>query len=185
MDIHDKTQIKASLRQSFGSIIYAMNEMSEEEFHTPVTEGKWSPSDIIGHLILSTKPLSKALSMPKKMLEATFGVCNRTERSYTQTLDRYYDRLSDGVQAPATFTFRNAHDKTKDYMISKFNNELRLLLETIDDWSERDLSHYVLPHPAIGKMTIREMLFFTNFHTLHHLKQVAVLSPAQKLAFRE
>jgi hypothetical protein len=32
---------------------------------------------------------------------------------------------------------------------------------------------YRLPHPLLGKLTVREMLFFTVYHNAHHLDQVA------------
>lgn len=123
MEVQDKTQIKAALRKSFGSFIYSVNEMSDEEFYEPLREGKWSPADILGHLILSTKPISKALSMPRLVLQATFGKSNRPERSYQQVLDKYYSRLSEGVIAPADFTYRDVKSKSKDALISNFNDE--------------------------------------------------------------
>ena len=38
----------------------------------------------------------------------------------------------------------------------------------IDSFSEKDLDNYILPHPLLGKLTIREMLFFTIYHVQHH-----------------
>jgi uncharacterized damage-inducible protein DinB len=29
-----------------------------------------------------------------------------------------------------------------------------------------------LPHPALGKLTVREMLFFTIYHNIHHVENV-------------
>lgn len=174
MDIYDKSQIKSALRQSFGSVIYRINELADEVFFQAFEEDKWSPADILGHLILSTKPLSKALAMPRLDLQATFGKRNRPESTVQEVHDKYYSRLGEGVKAPPAFTYRNVTSKSKEQLIQSFNDELRLLLERIDTWSEKDLSDYVLPHPALGKLTIREMLFFTHFHTLHHLNQLTL-----------
>ena len=33
-----------------------------------------------------------------------------------------------------------------------------------------DLDKYVLPHPLLGKVTLREMLYFTIHHNEHHLE---------------
>ncbi len=62
IEIHDKGTMKAALRQSFGDVIYACDKLNEDQFYAPSEEGKWSPGDIIGHLILSTKPVNKAFS---------------------------------------------------------------------------------------------------------------------------
>ena len=42
--------------------------------------------------------------------------------------------------------------------------------ERLGNWSEKDLDKYKLPHPLLGKLTVREMLFFTIYHNEHHLK---------------
>ena len=39
-------------------------------------------------------------------------------------------------------------------------------------WSEDQLDRYQLPHPAMGKMTVREVLFFTVYHNAHHARRV-------------
>src|SRR5579859_3509649 len=39
-------------------------------------------------------------------------------------------------------------------------------------WSEIDLDRYRLPHPLLGKLTVREMLFFTVQHLAHHASKV-------------
>jgi len=33
------------------------------------------------------------------------------------------------------------------------------------------VDQYQLPHPVLGKLTIREMLFFTIYHNLRHASQ--------------
>lgn len=39
-------------------------------------------------------------------------------------------------------------------------------------WSDKALDSYLLPHPLLGKMTVREILFFTLYHNLHHVNDV-------------
>jgi len=39
-------------------------------------------------------------------------------------------------------------------------------------WSDKALDNYLLPHPLLGKMTVREILFFTLYHNLHHVNDV-------------
>ena len=48
---------------------------------------------------------------------------------------------------------------------SVFNAQL---LKKVENWKESDLDKYVLPHPLLGKISLREMLYFTDFHILHH-----------------
>ena len=51
-------------------------------------------------------------------------------------------------------------------------NELVKLCLSIEKISEEDLDYYVLPHPLLGKLTLREMLYFTIYHVKHHEKQI-------------
>src|SRR6185369_6710340 len=47
------------------------------------------------------------------------------------------------------------------------------LERAIEPWSETALDRYRMPHPLLGKLTVREMLFFTLYHNLHHIQNVA------------
>jgi len=38
--------------------------------------------------------------------------------------------------------------------------------------SEAALDKYILPHPLLGKLTLREMLYFTAYHVAHHKQLV-------------
>jgi hypothetical protein len=51
---------------------------------------------------------------------------------------------------------------------SKASKELILVAEK---WDEGELDQYQLPHPTLGKRTIREMFYFTIFHNLRHASQ--------------
>ena len=51
---------------------------------------------------------------------------------------------------------------------SKVNAEL---LSAVEKWDETELDQYMLPHPILGKLTVREMLFFTIYHNLRHASQ--------------
>jgi hypothetical protein len=46
------------------------------------------------------------------------------------------------------------------------------LYEILQKWPENDLDKYRLPHPLLGKLTLREMLFFTLYHNRHHMNNV-------------
>ena len=37
---------------------------------------------------------------------------------------------------------------------------------------EKELDQYMLPHPILGKVTYREMLYFTMYHVNHHYSLV-------------
>jgi len=45
------------------------------------------------------------------------------------------------------------------------------LCARVRKYNEQQLDSYILPHPLIGKLTLREMLYFTLYHAEHHHKQ--------------
>ena len=55
--------------------------------------------------------------------------------------------------------------------IASKNNLFSELVSTTEKWQENDLDRYQLPHPLLGKLTIREMLYFAIYHNLRHASQ--------------
>ena len=47
------------------------------------------------------------------------------------------------------------------------------LSQAIKKWKDTDLDQYYIIHPILGRLTVREMLFFTIYHTEHHLGKYA------------
>jgi|SRR5882672_10633400 len=45
-----------------------------------------------------------------------------------------------------------------------------MLIAKIEKQSEADLDKYILLHPLLGKLILREMLYFTIHHNEHHLE---------------
>jgi len=37
------------------------------------------------------------------------------------------------------------------------------------NWTDEKLDNYLAPHPLLGKLTLRELIYFTIYHTEHHL----------------
>ena len=64
----------------------------------------------------------------------------------------------------------------KEDLIQEFKMTNDKFLKKLDSFEEDDLDKYLIPHPVLGKLTIREMLYFTICHTLHHHK--AIISQA-------
>ena len=36
------------------------------------------------------------------------------------------------------------------------------------NWKDTQLDQYIVPHPLLGKITLREMGYFTIYHVQHH-----------------
>ena len=52
------------------------------------------------------------------------------------------------------------------------DKQITRLSEKIDRFSETELDQFILPHPLLGKLTLREMIYFTIYHVEHHHSQI-------------
>ena len=143
-------------------------ENQKEELFEKGPAGKWTTGEHISHLITSSKMLNQGLNMPKLVLKATFGKNNRTERTYEEIVKKYKEKLAAGGTAPNRFAPKPVSKNEKQKLINLLQVEHQKMVDNINKWKEADMEVYLLPHPLLGKMTIREMLLFTIYHIEHH-----------------
>jgi hypothetical protein len=131
--------------------------------------GKWTAGQHLDHLIRSAKEVNKALGLPKFILRLAFGKPNRPVRDYETVKAKYDQGLASGVKASGKFIPPQI-DRSQQAKVIQSYWDLQLKFErTLQKWNDTSIDKYLLPHPALGKMYVREMLFFVIFHTEHHL----------------
>jgi hypothetical protein len=173
-EIHSKTQIISSLEASAQRAQAWFKELPADHFFTRQAE-TWSPPDNVDHMIRAIKPITKALKLPKRALQTLFGKPANASRSYEEICRIYGDEIAKGAKASGTFLPRQEtpdHVKEKkEELLHQLSTELNKLISTVKKWEEHELDEAQLPHPIIGKITLREMLFFTIHHNLRHASQ--------------
>jgi hypothetical protein len=122
--------------------------------------------------VVSIAAVNQAFKMPKTALRLTFGKPNRPGRDYNQVVQRYQERLSEGGRASGRYDPNPIPAEKRSELIEKLQKEGQTLADNCQKWKEEDLDRYLVPHPLLGKMTIREVLFFTVYHNHHHLKSL-------------
>ncbi len=65
-------------------------------------------------------------------------------------------------------------ESTVSYEIKNFKELHNAMFANLENWSDKQLNTYLLPHPLIGKLTIKEMLYFVDYHILHHQKAINI-----------
>lgn len=146
------------------------------ELYAPIGEA-WSPADNIRHLLKTNRPVARALGTARPALALRFGVTFRRSRSFTTMRDTYRGALARGVTAgrftPAPEPPPADPEAARRALMQKREETAAALHAEAARWGERSLDHLRLPHPAMGPLTVREMLFFTLYHNLHHVLVVA------------
>lgn len=133
----------------------------------------WSPAQNLEHLIKSVRPVAQALRLPKWLLRLLFGSAAGPSRSYAAVRDDYLTRLTAGAVASGRYlpSVANAtanSSATQEQLLLQWERVSNALTAGMAGWSDYDLDKHRLPHPILGKLTVREMLFFTLYHSLHH-----------------
>lgn len=166
----NKSQIANSLNQSSGLLADWIKQQSPEKFeYNP--PGKWDTSQHLDHLIRTTQAINKGLKIPKFIIRYKFGKPNRTVRSYEEVITRYQQKLQNIPPDMSSPLGTSKYPLDKKYeTIDVFLADNQKLIKLIDKWKESQLDKYLLPHPLMGRMLIRELLMWTSYHHLHHLE---------------
>ena len=169
MQIHDKPEIISALNEKIDAFSNYITPLSKEQFEaTP--NGKWSAGQNLDHLIRAIKPLQPAYGLPKVALRIMFGKTNRPSKTFDELVAKYKAKLAAGGRANGPFIPPFISFEKKDVLIRKYTEQKQKLIAKIERQSEKDLDAYILPHPLLGKVTLREMLYFTIHHNEHHLE---------------
>ena len=133
-------------------------------------KNKWNTGEHIIHLIQSEQAVNRALWLPKFFLKYKFGVNNRANRTYDEMVKKYHDKLVIHASIVANMSKKMPITTltNKTSYITKLDKEKKKLIEKFRKWTEHDLDTYLLPHPLMGKMTIREVVMWTAHHTEQH-----------------
>jgi hypothetical protein len=164
---------KDEIREAFTSISEELKEffttLNEDQF-SQSPHNKWSAAENLVHLYLSTEPVSKSLGFPK----LTFNIFGRNKgrsRSYKELVSDYKEKLKEGAKANEKYTPK-PKEYNKEEMLEKWHKCEEQLFKNLSKWTEVELDKYFMPHPILGKRTVRERLFFTICHIQHHHKVV-------------
>lgn len=177
---HSAAEIVAAMTRLHAESEAYLAAIPAAEFAMPQGE-KWSPADHVRHLSKSTYPLVGALGLPKLLLGLRFGRSRAESRPFAGLRDLYRATLREtgataGRFAPSPQSApvdAAAAAAWQQEVLGKWRGAVSGLALRIPGWSEPALDRYRLPHPLLGKLTVREMLFFTVYHNAHHLTLVA------------
>jgi hypothetical protein len=144
-----------------------MNILTEKEYLFALPE-KWSAGQQLDHLVRSTKPLILAVRLPHFILQLVFGKANRPSKSYDELVEKYLHKIKAGAKATGNFIPPPVGFDKKENLIKELNAIVAKINKGLTNFSEAELDECILPHPLLGKITIREMIYFTIYHVDHH-----------------
>ena len=164
--LNDAEEIFTGFAKSCG----AFNETAF--FERP--EDKWSVAENMQHLILSINTTRLAYSLPRFLVRWVGGTPKRNSSSYDELLARYNKKISEGAKASSRYVPKPIEVKYgKEKLLQRWNNTTSKFTNALrDKRTEADLDRYQAKHPLLGSITLRELAYFTIFHTKHHLETI-------------
>lgn len=155
--------------QQFTQLVLSL---SADEYYADQEGKKWNAGKQADHLLKSIRLVLLAFRLPTFALRLFFGVANRQGRSYEALQEKYLSKLADGGQASGPFIPKVQSYERRTEIPEKIIATIERLNQKVNKKSEAQLDQFILPHPLLGKITLREMLFFTIFHALHHYQSI-------------
>lgn len=168
----NKDKLAATLRLNHKAFADKIRGLDESRFMYAPAADKWTAGQQLAHLVSSIEPVNLAFALPRFVPRLLFGKANRPSKSYTELVEKYQLKLQAGGRASGRFVPKAIPFSQKDKLLQKLDKEVQKLSSQIAKTTEKDLDTYILPHPLLGKLTFREMLYFTAYHAAHHLNIV-------------
>lgn len=175
-DPFTKRPLTAAIDNVHDEVGLFFTTMAADDFFARPEEG-WSPAENLQHLTKSVAAVNRGMKFPKIILRLLFGTSATISRRLRKIAELYRAELAKGAKSswrysPSSRSLPEDLEPAKEKILKKWEKAGYNLLTTLEKWEDPQLDKYQLPHPILGKITVREMLLFTLYHNLHHMNGV-------------
>lgn len=167
MDSSDKQIIIDQLKGKYHSFIDYMNELSPEDYSYSNGQ-KWTAGQQLEHIVLCVQPLDQVLGMDKLNIGQKFGLSGGPGRTYEALRQEYIEKLGAGGKAPERYLPERVAPEQKPVLCATLAETVKDLCAKIENFTEQELDTLCIPHPLLGNLTMREMLYNAIYHVEHH-----------------
>ena len=159
----DKHRLTSDLDFSTAQLLQWLANYSSEKFNFSPDGMRWSPAQIVEHLLMLEVIANKALM--GKTVTTNRPPDEKINIIKTVMADIDTKRIAPEIVAPS------AELKDQKILIEQIKSQRELLKKAI---AELDLTEACtsFKHPGLGTLTRFEWVYFTIFHTERHLKQL-------------
>lgn len=159
-----------ALTQAFKEVEALFTQVNDAKINFKPTE-KWSFGEEMVHLIMSTNGTALVLASPDERLLPS----DHASRSYTEIVDEYKAKLALNPTIGQAIADKGGKEYKGEELKTSFAKAAQHVLLALPHWDEAKADQWMVwKHPLLGKMTAREMVYFTVYHTRHHLATLGV-----------
>lgn len=145
---------------------------TESFFRRPAPE-VWAPADQVRHLTKAIRAVTRGLRVPRLFLLVRFGWHRSASRGLEQLRSDYQRALGAGARArefaPRALATTEMDAAGRARVMAHHATAVTEFAHAVTRWPARALDRYQLPHPLLGKLSVREMVLFTLLHNVHHV----------------
>lgn len=155
---------------AFSEVEALFSQVDNAKINFKPTE-KWSFGEEMVHLILSTNGTALVLSSPDERLLPS----DHPSRSYDGIVEEYKAKLLLNPTIGQSIADKERKQYKGEELKASFASAGQSALSALKNWDEAKADQWMVwKHPLLGKMTAREMIYFTVYHTRHHLATLGV-----------
>lgn len=165
-----KHQIITQLFETHKQFITTIQSLSDDDFLFS-NNGKWTAGQQLEHIFRSAFPMARVTGDANFKATAPFGKATRPSANYDTVYNNYITGLGPGFTGIGKFAPGTVTIQQREEFIQKLNQSLATLATNLHSFTEEELDLYLVPHPFLGNLTIRETLYLIDFHCKHHHNQ--------------
>lgn len=159
-----------ALAEAFSAVEALFIKVNDEKINAKPTE-KWSFGEEMVHLIMSTNGTALVLASPDERLLPS----DHASRGYEAIVDEYKTKLLLNPTIGQSIADKAGKTYKGEELKASFARAAQNTLLALKYWDEAKADQWMVwKHPLLGKMTAREMVYFTVYHTRHHLATLSI-----------
>jgi hypothetical protein len=169
-----KDDLVSESEKAFHRFTAFCKSLTDDQFFYQPAPGEWSTAQHLLHLMVSVKTATAAYALPKFLVRWIGGKPNRPSHTYDQLVAEYRQKLAEGIKLKSRYLPRPVKPGTKkDDLVNNWRQFTTIYLQALKkNWPDKKLDEYIVKHPVLGKITLRELCYFTIYNMDHHLQSV-------------
>jgi len=172
----EKQQLQRELHEVHNNFISFLAKLSGATYSRALP-GRWSAGQHLDHILKSVTAVNRGITNAKFMQPVEQVISNRAPMDISGLQALYRQKAGGGATAPPQFAPGDAGWREREQLFMNVEAAVNELCQMITDLPDAQLDGLALPHPLLGWLSLREMMYFTIFHGAHHfdLAKKAVL----------
>lgn len=155
------------LMQQYVSFVDSVMQLTGAQF-SESPNSKWNAGQTLDHLCRSVSALRNGMQLPRFIFSFLFGKAGRSSCTYDELVAAYIKKLDEGGRAHGRYLPQSIPFEMRRVKTASLIKAARSICRSLALYNEQQLDRYILPHPLLGKISIREMMYFTIYHAEHH-----------------